>query len=250
MLFAYKIHPDYDFIFLGNRDEFKDRPTKFSHFWNEHPRVLAGMDLLKGGTWTGITKDGRIAFITNYRDFTINRTPYYSRGYLVKDFLINLTPPNEYLKKVKSNEKKYDFFNLVVGTIDDLHYYSNVENKIRQLSPGIYGLSNALLDTPWPKVQKAKNKLSFVIREDFKVQHLFDILNDTAIPTDDKLPDTGLPLEKERVLSPIHIDSPDYGTRIKTVILVDKNRKVQFYEKALKNKQWKLSNFSFTITET
>ncbi len=148
LLFAYNIHPKYHFIFLGNRDEFKKRPTAPSHFWEDHPNVLAGIDLQKGGTWTGITKHGRMAFITNYRDFRTKREPGISRGYLVKDFLLSDKAPVSYLKDVKSKGEKYDLFNLIVGTLDELYYFSNVENQILQLKPGLYGLSNALLDSP------------------------------------------------------------------------------------------------------
>ncbi|WP_353893651.1 NRDE family protein [Proteinivorax hydrogeniformans] len=248
LIFAYKVHPEYDLVFLGNRDEFKNRPTAFSHFWDDHSDILAGIDLLKGGTWTGITKKGRIAFITNYRDFNIQRDPLLSRGYLVKDFLLKNISPFTYLKEVQKEKDKYDLFNLIVGSLDDLCYYSNVENKIKKLTPGLYGLSNALLDTPWPKVVKAKNRLSSLLKIGFSVPQLFEILDDTEIPPDENLPDTGLTLDKERMLSPIHIDTPTYGTRIKTVILINKSGDVKFYEKGLNdNGSWELNKFKFTI---
>lgn len=246
LLFAYKVHPKYDFVFLGNRDEFKSRPFIGAHFWESHPNVLGGIDLEKGGTWAGITKEGRIAFLTNYRDPSLQRDSTLSRGYLTRDFLVNSVSPKKYLQEIQLQQTAYNPFNLVVGTLNDLWFYSNVENQIRPIQPGIYGLSNALLDTSWFKVNKAKRRLAHLLNTDFSVDQLFDILDDTEVPPDVDLPQTGVPLETERMLSTIHIDTPTYGTLIKTIILVTSQRKVCFYEKLFSNEEhWQLTTYTF-----
>jgi uncharacterized protein with NRDE domain len=253
-IFAYKVHDQYPFIFLGNRDEFKNRPTKPSHFWHGHPEVLGGIDLLKGGTWTGITKTGKIAFITNYRDFRVEQKSTLSRGDLVRQYLIGSVEPKEYLKLVRTKGKEYNLFNLVVGNQNKLCYYSNVTDKIEDIPPGIHGLSNALLNTPWPKIVKAKEALSQIINNvndvnDLTIEQLFGILDDTTIPPDNELPDTGGTLEIERMLSTIHIDTPSYGTRIKTIIVIDKKGEVQFYEKFLqKDHSWEQREYKFILS--
>ncbi len=248
MLMAYKFHPAYNFIFLGNRDEYKDRPSRAAHFWPAYPILLAGVDLSKGGTWTGITKEGRLAFVTNYRDFSIPRNATLSRGALTRDFLIDSAAPIEYLQDIQGQRKAYDPFNLVVGTQTELYYYSNMENQIRPVQPGVYGLSNALLDTPWLKVTKAKERLVSLLATNFSVQQLFNILEDTEVPPDEALPHTGLTLEKERALSTIYVDTTNYGTQFQTIILISTSGEVQFYEKALvgqDNRQ--LSTFAFNL---
>jgi len=249
MLMAYKFHPEYNFIFLGNRDEYKDRPSRAAHFWPAYPNLLAGADLSKGGTWTGITKEGRLAFVTNYRDFSIpSQDATISRGSLTRDFLVNPAAPLEYLQDIQGQRQAYDPFNLIVGTHKALYYYSNIENQILTIQPGVYGLSNALLDTPWFKVKKAKQRLASLLATDFEVPQLFDILADTEVPPDEALSQTGLTLELERALSSIYVDIDNYGTQFQTVILVSISNEVQFYEKALVGgNSWQLSKFTFNL---
>jgi uncharacterized protein with NRDE domain len=248
ILFAYKTHPEYDFIFLGNRDEFRNRPSKEAHFWSTHPNVLAGIDLEKGGTWTGVSKEGRIAFLTNHRDGSILEKRKVSRGNLTRDFLTGNMSPLNYLMDIQNNREDYDPFNLVVGSQDELYFYSNIENKISIVKPGVYGLSNAFLDTPWYKVEKAKNRFMDLLDTDFSVDQLFEILSDTEKPPVEELPDTGVSLEWEKTLSSICIDTPEYGTQFKTVMLFDNNKKVQFHEKIYDNKgSWNDNNSIFNI---
>lgn len=246
ILFAYKAHPKFDFVFLGNRDEFKKRSSLGAHFWLSHPNLLAGLDSEKGGTWTGITKEGRIAFLTNYRDPLLQKESTLSRGYLTRNFLISSVSPKRYLQDIQLQRTSYNPYNLVVGNFNELWFYSNVENHIRTIKPGIYGLSNALLNTPWFKVRKAKSRLTHLLNTDFSLDQLFDILDDTEVPPDEELPKTGIPLETERMLSTIYIDTPIYGTLFKTVILVTTQGNVYFYEKTFSNDgHWHLSTYNF-----
>lgn len=234
LVFSYKKHPVYDLIFATNRDEFYERPTRAAQFWEKEPSVLAGKDLQAGGTWLGITKEGKFSAITNYRDPSIQKEDAPSRGHLVFDYLIGDENPEQYVKNVDERADKYNGFNLLTGDMSELtmKYYSNQEQKIRDLDAGLYGLSNKLLDTPWPKVQKAKNRLAEIIDSpDISGQDLFDLLNDHERAPDDKLPDTGIPQEMERAVSPIFIKTENYGTRNSTIILVDKSGNVTFEER-------------------
>lgn len=244
-IFAFKAHPNYDLIFLGNRDEYRSRAFLRSHYWESNSHILAGIDLQKGGTWTGITKEGRLAFVTNYRDPSRLIDAPLSRGYLPRDYLTGELPPLEYLNKVRLQSKEYNPFNLVVGNRTELWFYSNVEQKIIPIPPGIHGLSNCLLNTPWFKVTKGKQRLALLLNTDFSKEQLFEILDDTEVPPDRYLPKTGVSLETERMLAPIHIDTPNYGTLIKTLILVSAQGKIDYYEKVLgEGNQWELATFT------
>lgn len=230
ILFAYKKHPEYPFIFLGNRDEFKNRPSMSAHFWEEHPNIFGGRDLIACGTWTGITKEGRIAFITNHRQLPLKRDVPKSRGALTSEFLVGEEAPRLFLERIQKEHADYAPFNLVVGNIEELWFYSNIEDEIKQIKPGVHGLSNGFLDTSWYKVEKGKRRLEDQIGDELKVENLFEILNDDEVPPDDLLPRTGISIELERTLSSIHIDTPEYGTVFKTIILVDLHGQVSYYE--------------------
>lgn len=230
ILFAYKVHPEYPLIFLGNRDEFKNRPSMSAHFWEDHPNVFGGRDRIACGAWTGITKNGRLAFITNHRQLPLIREVPKSRGALTSEFLVGQEAPKLFLERIQNEHSDYAPFNLVVGNLKELWFYSNVENEIKRIDPGIHGLSNGFLDTPWYKVEKGKRRLREQIDGEFTVEQLFNILNDEEIPPDNLLPSTGIDIELERTLSSIHIDTPEYGTIFKTIILVDRNGLVRFYE--------------------
>lgn len=254
IFFAYKSHPQYKFVFAANRDEFYKRPTENARFWSDHPSILAGRDLEKDGTWMGINKRGEFSAITNYRDFSLLIDEPMSRGNLVKDFLIEGRYPKTYMEKVKDRKHKYNPFNLLIGNISSLYYYSNVEDEIKELKPGIYGLSNSLLDIPWPKLSRGKKGFKEIINSkvDLDPENLYGILFDRWTPKDEELPDTGIELEWERVLSSIFIESPDYGTRASTVLLIDNKNHVTFIEKSLINsdtKEWNKVKYEFDIEE-
>ena len=205
ILFSYKTHPRYKLIIAGNRDEFYARPTKPADYWDDHREILAGRDMEANGTWMGMnTKSGDIALLTTYRDY----------------------------EALRPSIGEYNGFNLVLGGPDSLSYFSSEFNGLKSLAPGVYGLSNALMNSPWPKVQKGKLKLEAITAErHFEVARLFEAMRDDELADDNNLPDTGVGLEKERMLSPMFIKSPQYGSRCTTVILVDHQDKVLYAER-------------------
>jgi uncharacterized protein with NRDE domain len=233
---AVDAHPNYRIVIGANRDEFYNRPSAPASFWPEAPQLLAGRDLLGGGTWLGITRTGRIAAVTNYRDPSSNRADAPSRGSLVSDFLLGGKNPVPYLEQISANARRYNGFNLLVGQRENFYCYSNRAEGIRALEPGIHGLSNHLLDTPWPKVERGKQALrKLLAAENICPEDLFHFFLDRTAAPDEVLPDTGVGLELERMLSPIFISSPGYGTRSSTVILMDGAGKVTFIEKSFQS---------------
>lgn len=233
ILFAYKAHPRYRLVLGANRDEFYARPTAPLDFWPDHPDVLAGRDLEHNGTWMGVTRNGRLAAITNYRDPRIVRTAAPSRGHLVSDFLVGRLTPQEYLRQVAETADRYNGFNLIVGDSTELAYFSNQEMAIRILQPGIYGLSNHLLDSHWPKVVAGKRLLKMHLEngEDIQAEGILELLQDQSPADDHDLPATGVGLALERILSPVFITSPDYGTRCSSVLTIDAGCRLRFCER-------------------
>ncbi len=234
ILFSYAQHPRYKLILAANRDEFLERPTAPAAFWEAHPDVLAGRDIKAGGTWMGVTKNLRFAAITNYRDPASEKKDAPTRGRLVLDFLTGSDRPDVYLQTLQANASAYNGYNLLVGSPEGLWYYSNRENTVREVAPGLYGLSNHLLDTPWPKVAKGKARLQSAIDADnLTTPNLLDVLADSGQAPDADLPQTGVPLDWERILSPMFIEAPNYGTRACTVLLVDHEGGVSFVERTV-----------------
>lgn len=222
---AYKVHPRYPLIVAANRDEFKERPTERAHFWKGAPDILAGRDLRAGGTWLGITRKGRFAAITNYRDMRRTQPEGPSRGALVREALEHAINPQA--------TGAYAGFNLLYGTVDALRYHNNIDGRDEAITPGVHGLSNAFMDTPWPKVVSAKQRMEALLAlpGNELAKGLFTLLSDDAKAPDEQLPDTGLPLELERSASSIFIQSEGYGTRCSTVLLVDRTGHVYFEER-------------------
>lgn len=222
----------YKLIVAANRDEFYARKTEPAHRWKDHPQILGGRDLEAGGTWLGVNINGRISMLTNYRDLKTLIPQAPSRGFLVSDFLAGDEAPESYLYRISLDGRRYNGFNLVAGTVDDLWYYANFGKGVQRVSPGIHGLSNHLLDTPWPKVEKGKALFTQAVGGT-TVSHdeLFNLLYNTDVYADESLPSTGLPLERERALSAMFIRTPDYGSRCSTVIFVDHQNHVQFWER-------------------
>jgi uncharacterized protein with NRDE domain len=209
-------------LIAANRDEYYERPTLPAGRWGVGVDIVAGRDLVGGGTWLGITQGGRFAAVTNFRDPSAKRGSR-TRGELVTSFLLSEVSAAEYLEGVAAAKNEYSGFNLIVGSTSragvTAAYFSNQDGKMRILEPGLYGLSNHLLDTPWPKVRRAKEL--FLGAKGDGDEGLFAMLSDRTAAPDDELPDTGIGRERERLLSPIFIESPNYGTRCSTVVRVN-----------------------------
>jgi len=242
ILFSYKSHPEYPLVVAANRDEFYDRPTQPLSYWNRNTNILAGQDLECKGTWLGVTLNGRFAAITNYREPHKNIDHAPSRGLLVSEFLSGTQNPEQYLADVQRRADQYHGFNLLIGDRATLYYYSNRGDGIVKLDPGVYGLSNHLMNTPWPKVEKGRRMFQTLL-EKLEAEsesesesmtssdNLLKVLNGRTLPPDQLLPDTGVGMEWERILSPIFISSENYGTRSSSVIWVEYSGKVTFLER-------------------
>lgn len=223
--FAIDAHPQHRLVLMGNRDEAFDRPAAPLAAWDEAPHVVAGRDLEAGGTWLGVTREGRWAVLTNVRDPLHPRPHVRSRGALAADFLRGDAPPLDYAHAVHAARGDFDGFNLVVGDADAIAVISTRAETVTTLGPGVYGLSNDRLDAPWPKVARARRHLRDALRADAVVPaDLLARLDDTERAPDADLPETGVGLELERVLSPIRIVAGDYGTRVSTALVLDGDR--------------------------
>ncbi|MDH3287068.1 MAG: NRDE family protein [Betaproteobacteria bacterium] len=233
MLFAWHAHPDYPLVFAGNRDEAYERPSAPAAFWNDQPRFFGGRDLEKGGSWLGLTRSGRIAAVTNFRDGPPHRSAPRSRGELVAEFLRTNAEPRLYLEQVHAAGGEYGGFSLIVGDLAQLFYCANRGNGFEEITPGVHGLSNHLLDTPWPKVRKGRDRVGALLghAEADLIEGLFELLADRAVAPDVELPHTGVGLQRERELSPCFIAGERYGTRASTVLLISRNNEVLFVER-------------------
>ena len=246
--FAFNAHPKYRFILAANRDEFYARPTSAAGWWQDHPEVLGGRDLLAKGTWMGIHRSGRFAAVTNYRDLRNIRSDAKTRGDLPTDFLLGNETPEGYTSEVQRDGSRYNGFNLIVLD-EEMAYAGNYSEDSYQLGFGIYGLSNALLDTPWPKVVKAKSEFETLIQKEFKLEDLVELMDDTETAADDQLPETGLDYTREKALSAMCIRTPDYGTCCTTALTIDYEGRVNFLEKtyAVPGRNEGIVRFSFDI---
>jgi uncharacterized protein with NRDE domain len=232
ILFAVDAHPAYRLVVAANRDEWFNRPSAPAAFWDDAPEVLAGRDLEANGTWMGVTRAGRFAALTNFRDPAANRPGAPSRGALVRDFLAGARAAPDYLRAVAGAAERYNPFSLLVGDARGLFYFSNRAGTFVPVAPGVHGLSNHLLDVPWPKVRLGKARLAERLRGEIDADALLAALDDPVPAPDDALPRTGVPLEWERDLSPLRIRTRDYGTRASTVLLVSRDGGVTFVERS------------------
>jgi uncharacterized protein with NRDE domain len=225
-------HPNYKLIIATNRDEFYTRRTLQAQYWYDQPNILGGKDLFSLGTWMAMTTTGRIAMVTNYRDLTNIKKDAPSRGHLVSDYLKGDEGPVPYMDKVSVNGSMYNGFNLIAGNPNELYYYSNYSKGVVPISPGVHGLSNHLLDTPWPKVSNGISGFKEILKSpEINPEKLFEFLYDEKQAPDKDLPDTGVGLEKERMLSSMFIKSPDYGSRCSTVLLVNRSNNALYHER-------------------
>ncbi len=233
---AYQAHPEYPLIIAANRDEFYQRKTARASWWKDHPHILGGRDLEAGGTWMAADATGRIGCVTNYRDLSmplLSGAP--SRGKLIPEFFVQDLPAMDYLQQLDEGSESFNGYNILLGDDSGLFHYSNQEKKINKMEPGIHGLSNHLMNTPWPKVKKLKDKIrDLVSHPRFSTEDWFRALKDTDTAPIDELPSTGVPLDFEEALSAMFISMPNrnYGTRVSTLLLVDNWGKMYFEERA------------------
>lgn len=234
IIFAYHSHPEYPLIVTANRDEFHSRRTQQAHWWLDNPNLLAGKDLEADGTWLGVSRTGKFAAVTNIREPHLKSSAPASRGLLPRRYLTEATGEQQFARELQRTGKRYQGYNLIYGDSSNLYYFSNRNGKPKQLLPGIYGLSNAQLNTPWPKTTKAKELLLQQLNAQKLVSiKLLDVLTSTDIAEDALLPDTGVSLDWERRLSAICVKSSDYGTRSSTALVFDRQGQVTFHERTL-----------------
>lgn len=236
---AWKAHPRYSLVLAANRDEFLDRPSSPLHYWEDNPDVLGGRDVEKGGSWLAANLDGRWAAVTNFRDGAPLVPSSLSRGHLVAGFVTSQASAPAYASEISQPLSEYPGCNLFFGDAQSLFYASNrhrqgAATQVISLTPGIYGLSNHLLDTPWPKVERCKASMRELVAVDEAelADGLFELLADRTLAADDALPATGVSIDRERMLSSAFIVSEGYGTRASTVLLADHQGTVSMQERS------------------
>ncbi len=238
ILFDIDTSKEFKLTLAANRDEYFDRPTSPMAFWEDAPQILAGRDLKALGTWFGVSRNGRFAALTNFRDLTQIKTNAPSRGEIIPRALEFKGPVPTFLVELHKKADQYSGFNLLTGEAKGpFFWYSNQDGKIFEIPPGVHGLSNHLLDTPWPKVARGMKNLNLIIEKenaDKKAgpdEAFFDLLSDRTRPEDHLLPDTGVGLEWERILSPLFVSSSVYGTRSSTLMRIDANGTIRVRER-------------------
>jgi len=232
ILFAWQTHHKYKLILGANRDEFLARSTQRMHIWESPTQIVAGKDLERGGTWLGINHQKQFSALTNFREplpMPIPNQP--SRGDLVTGCLSG-SHPRGYLEAISPKASEYGGFNLLAGDAQSLYHFSNREGEINEVPPGIHGLSNALLNTNWPKVEAGKLALGqLVAQSGVEPEKIFELLKNDAQAPEADLPQTGVSLEWEKRLSPLFIQAGNYGTRCSTVILWNYNDQISIMER-------------------
>lgn len=224
---------DYPLVIAANRDEFHQRPTQSSHIWCSHPPIFAGKDLQAGGTWMGVTRGGRIGALTNIRQPGKDRKDAKSRGELVVDYLTWKQDDSAFASRLRHHQADYNGFNLLYGTWRNLQVFNNATGEVSPVDSGVHGLSNARLNAPWPKLSRGVDALAYYCSQADRLTEdgLFELLQDTTEAPDEALPQTGVPFEWEKRLSPIFIRSEDYGTRASTLLLVKKDGSATWVER-------------------
>lgn len=252
LFIAVNQHPKYPLILAANRDEFHERPTTNSSFWEHHKNVLAGKDERAGGTWMGINKSGDISALTNIRAPGQESKGVVTRGELVLNYLIaSKKQQKQYAQTLSDSKNSYNGYNLLFGNTEQLYVYNNAEDSCIPLESGVYGLSNASLNSPWPKISTGRDALAKYCQhaDVLDTAHLFELLSNDKPADDHALPKTGVSLEWERRLSSIFIHSPEYGTRSSTLLLIDKNNQAVWEERTFNAnaEQTSVQHFEFEL---
>ncbi len=234
VLFSYKTTPGYRLVLAANRDEFFERPSEPLSWWDDSGEILAGRDLRGGGTWLGVARSGKYGVLTNYREVpqVPDREKAVSRGVILPKYFRASQNAAEFLDALKNEASKFRGFNLLVGDEESLGYYSNRNGQFQELPPGIYGLSNHLLDSPWPKVERGKMLLRQVLSKNgFSTQMLEEVLSDTRQPEEHTLPDTGIGREWETKLAPNFFSTENYGTGSSAILPIENDGRITFSER-------------------
>lgn len=239
IVFAHRVHPSYRLVLAANRDELHARPTAPLAEWRDAPGVFGGRDLQAGGTWLAASREGRWAAVTNFRDFRQDRdrsgARVRSRGELVSNFVVGRETPSTYSRELQRASSEFGGFNLLIGDAEEVVWTSNRSDtgEFPELAPGVYGVSNHLLDTPWPKVVRGKQALTAALQKSaLRTDGLLDLLLDRAVAADHDLPDTGVTRDLERALSAAFIHTPGYGTRCSSALLVGHDGHILFAERS------------------
>lgn len=252
-------HPDYKLVLAANRDEKYLRPAQAAHFWDDPKGLLAGKDLEANGTWLGIDRNGKIAALTNclqlpddppeeLHDRASNKR---SRGELVIGYFRSGRSPVEFIKQMQASREEYEAFNLLFGTVDQIYHYNSREDDLQLISPGTHSLSNASLDTPWPKTRKTLAKLDAILEEETDyIDELFQMMQDQTPAPDSELPPSPLPLAEKRAVTAPFIVTDHFGTRNTTILLVSKTNEVHFIERTyFSSKESRDEHFHFHLQE-
>jgi uncharacterized protein with NRDE domain len=245
---AWKVHPDFPLVISANRDEFFERPSQNLHQWDS--KIYAGKDLRSGGTWLGFHPNGRWALLTNYRDSSSSIKPTVSRGKLVQNWLEGQVTPKQYLEELVKSQEKYEGFNLLVSDGKTLWYLSNYGNGIEEIKPGIYAMSNGLLNDPWPKTELAKVQLAALMKTEFNENKLLHILKSTETYELGKLPKTGVSSDMEIGLSAQLIRIGEtYGTVSATAVVQEASGLIRIKERTyqIKYRDYKDTSLSFML---
>jgi uncharacterized protein with NRDE domain len=233
-VFSYQPGEAVPFILAANRDEFFKRETREAQYWDDIPGLVAGKDLEAGGSWLGIFQNGDMAFLTNYRDPKYFRFSKKTRGDLVTGFFQRKSLA-DFQDKLNKTQNDYNGYNLIFGNPNSgIYYYSNVNGVMENLKPGTYGLSNAFLNDPWPKVIATKNRFEKAVFADQSAEEMFKILSSSEKPSDNALPNTGIGLEMERKLSSAFIRMENYGTRCSSYLKYNRDEGATFIERSYK----------------
>lgn len=235
LVMAWQAHPRYRLVVAANRDEFHDRPAAPLASWKPTHEILAGRDLRAGGTWLALDRGRRFGVVTNFRELQRPEPAAPSRGELIPGFLRNADCAQAYLAKLAPAASAFSGFNLLLADARALWYASNrAPQFVRPLSPGIYGLSNQLLDTPWPKLRRVRRRFEQWLgdsREHASAELLAILADRVRAQPGEELPDTGLSPQWERVLSSPFVEDPIYGTRCSTVLLLEFTGALQIIER-------------------
>jgi len=229
---AHRAIPQFPLVVAANRDEYHDRPTAPAEFWRDEPGLLAGRDLRAGGTWLGVTRAGRFAALTNFRHGMDQDPEAPSRGDLIRAVLTDSGSLREGITAIAAQGARYNGFSLLAGDTEVLYFYSNRGGGVCEVTPGVHGLSNDLLDTPWPKVTRGKERFVRQLSQPgVPIDALLEMMADGSEAEAAVLPDSGIPGDRERRLSAMFIRADTYGTRSTTVVRMAAGGRTEFTER-------------------